>query len=193
MSLVRPAEFYAALRATAPLGPKLTAEEVDGCKALLTACAAAPLAYAACMFGTAYHETAGTLRPIAEYGKGHGKPYGRPGLFGGQAAYGRGYVQLTWDGNYERADRELQLHGALLADFDLALDPLIAARIMRRGMEEGWFTHKRLADYLPAAGAASRAQFIQSRRIINGTDKAALIAGHCLSFQAALQAGGWTP
>lgn len=186
-----PAKFFDYVRSRAPLGPTLSAEEVAGCERILDACVAAafPVSWAAYTLATAVHETAGTLRPIREYGKGAGKKYGVPGRNKGQVAYGRGDVQLTWDENYERADRELGLNGALIANYDLALDPAISAKVIVRGMEEGWFTGKRLADYLPAA--APRAQFASARRIVNGTDKADLIAGYAETFQSALQAGGW--
>jgi hypothetical protein len=184
-----PAAFFAYVRAHPPLGPKLSAEEVAGCNTLLTACKEWPAAWTAYALATAYHETAGTLRPIREYGKGHGRPYGRPGRNGGQVPYGRGYVQLTWDENYEHADKELGLGGKLVADYDLALDPDIAARIMRRGMEEGWFTGRSLPLYL--GPVAKREAFVKARRIINGSDKAQLIADYAMTFQSALIAGGW--
>lgn len=185
------AKFFAYVRPRPPLGPTLSQEEVDGCTRILGACAAErfPVAWTAYVLATAVHETAGTLRPIREYGKGAGRPYGKPGRNGGQVAYGRGDVQLTWDENYERADRELGLGGRLVANYDLALDPAISARIIVRGMQEGWFTSKKLVDYLPAT--ATQAQFVAARRIVNGTDKAELIASYAATFQAALQAGGW--
>lgn len=191
--LADPPKFFAYVRSRPPLGPTLSQGEVDGCTRILAACAEAsfPVAWAAYVLATAVHETAGQLRPIAEYGKGAGKQYGKPGRHGGQAAYGRGDVQLTWDYNYERADRELGLNGALIANYDLALDPTISARIIVCGMEEGWFTSKKLEDYLPAT--ANQAQFAAARRIVNGTDKADLIAGFAVTFQAGLQAGWWRP
>ncbi|MFH7264110.1 hypothetical protein ACHWGJ_29120, partial [Klebsiella pneumoniae] len=67
------------------------------------------------------------MQPVTEIGRGGGKPYGKPGKHGGQVPYGRGDVQLMWDGNYETADDELGLKGALLANFDLALDTEISA------------------------------------------------------------------
>jgi hypothetical protein len=189
--LADPAGFFAYVRARPPLGPTLSQEEVDGCTRLLDACAAErfPVSWAAYVLATAVHETAGTLRPLREYGKGAGRPYGKPGRNGGQIAYGRGDVQLTWDENYERADRELDLGGRLVANYDLALEPAISARIIVRGMREGWFTGKGLRTYLPEVADAS--QFKNARRIVNGTDRAELIAGYAVTFQAALQAGGW--
>lgn len=189
--LADPAGFFAYVRTRPPLGPTLSQEEVDGCTRILAACAAErfPASWAAYVLATAVHETAGTLRPLREYGKGAGRPYGKPGRNGGQIAYGRGDVQLTWDQNYERADRELDLGGRLVANYDLALEPAISARIIVRGMREGWFTDKALRTYLPVVADAS--QFKNARRIVNGTDRAELIAGYAVTFQAALQAGGW--
>ena len=51
------------------------------------------LAYA---LATAFHESAATMGPIEEYGKGGGSSYGQPAGPYGQCYYGRGYVQLTW-------------------------------------------------------------------------------------------------
>jgi putative chitinase len=105
--------------------------------------------------------------------------------------YGRGYVQCTWEANYRRADAELGLGGKLLADADLMLKPEIAAPTMVKGMEEGWFSSHKLADTLPEDKPATLEQFTASRPIINGHDKAELIAGYADKFQAALQKGGW--
>jgi predicted chitinase len=111
--------------------------------------------------------------------------------------YGRGYVQLTWKANYEKADRELELGGRLNNNLDLAMDPNIAAKIMVKGMQEGWFCADKsgrrhtLERHVSANGGASLDQFTSARRIINGTDKAAKIAGEAVKFQTALKAGGW--
>lgn len=162
----------------------LSQSQVDGFNALLKAMAAWPVQYVAYGLATAWHETASTMQPIEEYGKGRGKKYGVPGKHG-QVAYGRGYVQLTWDYNYEKADTELGLNGALTRDYRFALDPKIAADIMVRGMEEGWFTGKSLASY-PAG------DYVNDRRVINGVDKADKIAGEARTFERALTLGGWS-
>lgn len=171
--------------------------QVDTVQGLLTKASHWSIAWLAYGLATAWHEA--RLKPIEEIGKGRGRRYGVAGArsdgkagpnYGGQMPYGRGLVQLTWCDNYEKADRELGLNGALLADFALALRPDIAAGILVRGMEEAWFTGKGLGDYLPDA-RGTEAQFIQARRIINGTDRAQLIAGHAIKFQDALSAGGW--
>jgi hypothetical protein len=186
------AAFFDAMRSSAFLGPTLSTDEVQGCNVTLDVCAAArwPVSWTAYALATKYHETAGTMLPVREYGRGKGKEYGVPGRNGGQIAYGRGDVQLTWDDNYEKADKELRLGGTLVANYDLALTQPLAARIMIHGMEHGWFTGKKVGDYLPAR--ADIHQFSNCRRVVNRLDKAVLIAEYALVFQTALIKGGWT-
>ena len=159
--------------------------------AFAAAAAATLLAYVGYGFATSFHETAQRMQPIPEIGRGRNYPYGKPGKHGGQIAYGRGDVQLTWDYNYERADAELELKGALTSNYDRALETEISAQIMVLGMTEGWFTGKRFASYLPAKGPATTVQFTSARRIINGIDRAEKVAGYAMSLQAALVAGSW--
>lgn len=127
------------------------------------------------------------MQPISEYGKGRGRRYGVPGRNGGQIPYGRGYVQLTWDDNYERMDRELRLNGKLVKNYELANDPKIAADIMVVGMANGVFTGKSLSDFLTST-RGNIETFTKARRIINGTDKDRQIAQYALIFQEALDA-----
>lgn len=186
--------FFAAVR---PLfGGKLTTGQVASLNALLAAGQAAlanvqSLAY---VLATAYHETAGTMMPIAEYGKGKYYDYGKfldmgrgPGRRVAYTTppvlyYGRGFVQLTWRSNYQAMGRIL---GAdLLGNPDLAMQPAIATQIAIQGMLRGYFTGKRLKDYFP--NAAGQYDPLNARRIINGNDKAEKIAGHYRFFLAAL-------
>lgn len=188
-----PKPFFENMRAGL-LGPSLSADEVTGCDAILDAMAGTPLAYCAYALATAYHETAATMKPVREafwlseeWRKNNLRYW---------PWYGRGYVQLTWETNYERADQELGLGGSLLQNPDRALDPKIAADIMRRGMVEGWFAgdsagRHTLARHLPETGPGTLDQFCSARRIINGTDKKLLIAREALQFQTALAAGSW--
>lgn len=186
------------------LGAKLDEDEVTGCQAILEACAGFPVAWTAYALATAYHETAHTMQPIKEYGgdKYFFRRYDIQGqnpalakrlgntVPGDGAKYaGRGYVQLTGRANYKRAGEKLNVD--LLGDPDLAMNKDIAARIMREGMRDGWFTGKKLFDYVAGVGPAGRAQFASARRIINGTDRAAEIANYALQFQEALIAAGW--
>ncbi len=159
---------------------RLTQDQVDGFNAILDAASGLPVEWQAYMLATVWHETAMTMKPIREYGRGKGKKYGKIDSTG-KAPYGRGYVQLTWRRNYVFADKRLALGGALASNYDLALNPKIAGKILVDGMIEGWFTGKKLADY-DSLGF----DYVNARRIINGTDKAELIAGHAAKFQMAL-------
>lgn len=190
--------FFDNLRDAGIFGKGLTSDQVKG---LQTVCSVAkavgwPLAFTAYALATACHETAYTMQPVREglrasdtWRRKHLRYY---------PYYGRGYVQLTWEDNYKKADRELNLNGQLTNNLDLALDPDVAANIMIRGMQEGWFAGEKngkrytLARFLPADGtAASVAQMTAARRIINGTDKNKKIAAEAMKFQTALEAGGW--
>jgi putative chitinase len=133
------------------------------------------------MLATCWHETAATMQPIEEFGKGHGKPYGVPDPVTHQTYYGRGYVQLTWKKNY------LAMGQIIPADLvnhpELALDPAIAFRIMQEGMSRGTFTGKKMVDYFNF----SKEDPFNARRIINGLDKAELIEGYYDNFLDALR------
>ena len=181
------APFYALLR-KGLLGPTIEPGELAGCEAILAAMEGTPLSHCAYALATAYHETARTMQPVREaywlseaWRKAHFRYW---------PWYGRGYVQLTWRANYERADKELGLDGTLLANADRAMEPGIAAQIMRRGMTEGWFTAHTLAKHLPGR-LATPAQYEGARRIINKLDCAHAIAVYAEQFEAALVAGDW--
>lgn len=177
------AAFYDAIRPM--FGGAMKQSQVDGTEALLAATAGMQITHRAYVLATAMHETAYTMQPIREYGKGKGKAYGKIDQTG-KAPYGRGYVQLTWRDNYLRADDELDLQDALAKDYDLALQPTIAAKIIVRGMSEGWFTGKKLSDYLPG-------DYVNARRIVNGIDKAKKIAAEAVTFERALRLLGDEP
>lgn len=182
--------FFAAVRKA--FG-SLEQAQVDGFQVLLQAFGVArwPISWAAYGLATAWHETAATMQPVAEaYWVKNAEAWRKANLRY-YPWHGRGFVQLTWEKNYQRADDELGLAGRLIAKADLALDPDIAAKIMVHGMEGGWFTGKSLKDYLPLAGRAGFDAFKEARRIINGTDKWEVIAKEAVAFQDALEAGGW--
>lgn len=178
------ANFFAAAR-TSLFGGSLTQSQVNGMEALLDASSDLADDEIAYILATGFHETAETMQPIAEYGKGKGRKYGVPGRNRGQVPYGRGFVQTTWDVNYERTDRELGLGGKLIANYDLMLtDVAMTAKAAVRGMVEGWYTGKKLSDYF----AGDKCDFLNARRIINGTDRAEKIAGYARLFLKAIQA-----
>jgi putative chitinase len=164
-------------------GGKVTQKQVDGINNLLEFSAHLPLKHRAYILGTAFHETAQTMQPIAERGGAkYFKKYEYRATLGnteggdGYKYRGRGYVQLTGRRNYTFATKQLG------ADFvnspELAFDPQYAARIMVRGMAEGWFTGKKMADY---------DNYQDMRRVVNGTDKDSLIAAHAEGFEDALE------
>lgn len=189
--------FFPAARAGA-FGGRLTQQQVDGINAILDAWekrGRTDLRHIAYMLATAKWETAGTMQPIGEYG---GKAYlhrmydlngDRPEVArqlgnlepGDGVRYaGRGYVQLTGRRNY-RVMGEL-LSVPLEQEPDLALEPEIAACIMFEGMERGSFTGKKLSDYFNERDC----DWINARRIINGTDRASRIADIARAFNVAL-------
>ena len=93
---------------------------------------------------TTIHETASTMWPIEEYGKGKGQPYGVPDPDTGEAYYGRGFVQLTWKDNYQKMTPIVDplFPGEpidLVKKPAQALDPHVAAAIMYQGMAAGSF------------------------------------------------------
>ncbi len=172
-------------------GGKLTATQVSGTEAKVKVFKEAgfPVSWAAYALATSYHETARKMIPVKE-GLALSDAWRKKNLRY-YPWYGRGDVQLTWEANYKRADKELGLDGKLVNNLDLALDPAISARIMVSGMREGWFSGDKtgrhtLERHLPNP-TGTLAQFKQSRRIINLMDKADLIAGYAVKFQDALQ------
>ncbi len=189
--------FFDSLSESNVMGHSLKPDQVKGLEAVLGAAKAAgwALAFTAYALATSCHETNYTMQPVRE-AYWLSENWRRKNLRY-YPFYGRGYVQLTWKANYEKADRELELNGRLIANLDLALDPDIAAKILVKGMQEGWFAGDKtgqrhtLARYLPTSGEASQAEFTSARRIINGIDMAGKIAGEAIKFQSALQEGGW--
>ena len=145
------------------------------------------------MLATSYHETGGAMLPVEEVGKGRGKPYGQKRKHDGSAYrypdrlyYGRGDVQLTWYENYERMGALLGI--PLLEEPERALDPAVSARIMVEGMTRGAsgrgdFTGLSLEDFFNCW----KEDPVGARRVVNGLDRARLIAGYYRKFLAALR------
>lgn len=184
---------------------KLTQDQVNGINFIVAEIdkdKSISYAQAAYILATVWHETDRKMLPIAEYGQGKNRTYGTwyinskkekycfkssskteaylysqyPFLY-----YGRGYVQLTWFFNYELASKKLGVD--FLKNPDLVCEKEYAIKIMLAGMKEGWFTGKKLSDYI----LQSAKNYYSARRIINGTDKAELIAGYANTFEKALR------
>lgn len=133
--------------------------------------------HAAYMLATAWHETAKTMRPIAEYGRGVGKKYGLPDKKTGHIYYGRGYVQLTWPENYQGMGQALGID--LYNEPDKAMQPDVAYAIMSRGMRKGSFTGVKLSTYINDV----KCDYLHARKIINLMDCAELIAGYAVKIE----------
>jgi putative chitinase len=134
------------------------------------------------VLATAYHETAATIEPIAEYGKGEGHEYGEPDPETGQTYYGRGYVQLTWRENYAAQDKKLDLMGLLVSYADAAMQPTIALQVIVYGMRDGDFTGAGLSEFF----TDELTDFYNARTIVNGHDRADDIAGYAVKFLNAI-------
>ncbi len=180
--------FYAKVRTL--FGGSLKQSQVDGIEAILAATENLPISYRAYLLATTKHETANTMQPITEYG---GVKYfdkydtgklaadlgNTPAKDGdGYRFRGRGYVMITGYSNYFKASNKLRLD--LIGNPDLALQPTVSAMILVKGCTEGWFTSKKLSDYLPG-------DYVNARRVVNGTDDANLIASYAIKFEEALR------
>jgi predicted chitinase len=143
------------------------------------------------VLATIKHEAGETWQPIEEWGKGAGHPYGEPvqvtdpntGATWDVVYDGRGYVQLTWQRNYRVFDEKLALRNQLWLHPETALDPCIAWQICALGMQQGLFTGKSLTDYI----AGTTCDYVGARRIINGQDRAQLIAAYARTFEDMLE------
>ena len=183
--------FFDAVRRQ-PFGGSMSQQQVDGMDIILNQwehqALSSDLRWLAYMFATTFHETARTMWPISEYGKGAGHDYGEKDPETGQTYYGRGFVQLTWRDNYARATDKLGLIGNRDIEWhaDMALDLEIASNVMFRGMAEGWFTGKRLDQYFSETADDP----VNARAIINNdvSKMGKTIAGYHQNFLDALDA-----
>lgn len=115
------------------------------------------------VWATAQWETAHTFEPVREAfwlsetwrkNNFHYYPY-----------YGRGYVQLTWETNYQKYEDILVED--LVSNPDLALDGKIALFVLVHGFKIGVFTGHTLEQYINA----SHQDLKNARKCINGLDK----------------------
>ncbi len=176
-------------------GGRLTSVQVEGISAITTSWVAhgdaenkAQLAY---VLATAFHETAGRFQPVREtlassdeqaiqrleraFQAGRlpqvSTPYWRRDA-NGKSWFGRGFVQLTFQRNYQTLGKALGID--LPGNPDLALEMAVAADILVVGMRDGLFSGRKLSDYF----AKDRADWTNARRIVNGLDRADVVAGH---------------
>lgn len=155
----------------------------------------ATLRHVAYFLATIRWETGHTFLPISEKRASATQPEiaRLQDAYWGTGFYGRGYVQITWRRNYANAGNKLsgkrigdKLIGAdtFTANPDAVLDPDISYAIASIGMRQGWFTGKKLSDYIKD----SKTDYAGARKIINGTDHAAEIAVFANQFELLLRA-----
>ncbi len=156
---------------------KLNQSQVDGLIFLLEKFSEdnTPLNLEAYYLATIKHEADNKYQPIEEYGKGKKYKYGTPDPITGHTYYGRGYVQITWKGNYETLGNLLHLD--LVHKPELTLEPENAYKILTLGMTKGLFG-KKVTDYVNV----NTTDFVNARRSVNGGDAAKLIAGYAEKF-----------
>ena len=155
------------------------------------------------VLATAFHETAATMQPVREtraasdaaaigrldraFSAGRlasvKTPYWRPDA-DGRIWLWRGLVQLAHKRDYEAMSKVTGID--LVADPSRAMEKDVAATILIEGMRHGGFTGRRLDHYF----SAEKAEWVGARRIINGNDRAELVAGYGRIFHAALGALG---
>lgn len=189
--------FWKSIRASVFNG-KISQSQVQGIDTIINESyvrkvTPAQLAY---ILATAHHETGGTMLPVREgfaktdqqavdvvrrmYLRGRISSDYSERKQNGNSYYGRGYVQLTWEHNYQKASDKLNVdfHG----NPDLALVPHYAAKILVVGMMDGWFTGVPLTRYVNEQSV----DFKQARRVVNGLDRADKIAETAQSFLQAI-------
>ncbi len=195
--------FFNAIRPF--FGNSLTQRRVDGMAALLDAGRDLPLHHMANVLAQVRRETGGIMYPIKETVQASHKnqdptdvvvkqrletawkdgklpwvktPYWR----GWPAWFGRAQIQGSHQHNYAK-------FGITNPDDALKLD--VSAMIAVKGMRDGMFTGKKLADFdFPAALDLPPSQ--NPRRIVNGKDGSdAEVAKFHRQFAAALEKAGW--
>lgn len=201
--------FYDAVRATLFRG-RIKTGQMQGLQIILAASERLDTPKRAYVFATAYHETGRTMQPVEEnlnysaagllktfpkyFTPMMAQSYARRPVDIANRVYadrmgngpvtsgdgyrfrGRGYVQITGRDNYERF--------GIVDNPEEACRPEIAARILVDGMEHGSFTGLPMSRFINDTITS----FVGARAVVNGHDRAAMIAGYALSFNAALRA-----
>lgn len=125
------------------------------------------------ILGTVYHETGKRMQPVKEFG---GEKYLKSKKY--YPYYGRDLVQTTWKYNYQKVKKFTGVDVVTNPDLIATLAPAVAIEFMH----QGYYTGKKLGDYF----SETKEDWYNARRIINGIDKAELIAGYGKQFYMAL-------
>lgn len=165
---------------------KLTEVQKTSIQAIIDQCTAQGITdqrQIAYILATAYHECFNPrhpetrMTPITEFG---GEVYLKGKKY--YPYYGRGFSQLTWEDNYKKEGLRMGLD--LIGSPVLMLQIPTAANSHVYCMVHGSYTGRKLSDYINEV----KCDFVNARRIVNGTDKADVIAGYAQKFLAAIQA-----
>lgn len=193
------AAFYASVRKSL-FGGRLSQSQVDGMNDLLDAWDVSgftDLRWLAYILGGVYAEVGKRMVPVREgfaatdagaraavaklYASGRiSRNYALP--VNGVSYYGRGRIQNTHYDNYLKLQNRFGY--PFVKQPDLLLESKIDATVTVRGHAEGIWTGKKLGDYF----TPTRSDWTNARRIVNGTDRAAEIAGYAKKFHEALVA-----
>lgn len=167
-------QFYIALKPElAPKGFKQS--QVDGFERVLDEAERRNLSifFIAYILATAWWESAHTMQPVREYGS---EKYLQSKKY--YPWVGEGLVQVTWESNHRKFGATAP--GQLMT-WEKALPALFD------GMLLGMFTGKKLSDYIKTGSV----DYVNARRIVNGTDRAKDIAKLATLFYKALTAAEW--
>lgn len=158
---------------------------------------------------TSKHETAATMQPITERGSRSyfnkyepgtriGKVLGNTKPGDGYRYRGEGDVQNTGRRNAAKATKRLNevfgINVDLVKNPEKRGDPLISAHSIFLGNREGWWTGRDLGNYIDGINEEDDEDFreyVKARAVVNGSDRARLIAGYAIKFEAALRAAGY--
>lgn len=144
------------------------------------------------LLATIKHETAHTFQPVTERGQRAyfnrydfttrlGKALGNISPGDGYRFRGRGYVQITGRRNYRKLSDIVARD--LVSNPEEACLPEVAFRIAVVGMQQGLFTGKAIGRYINE----QKCDYVNARRVINGTDKAETIAFYAERFEELLK------
>ncbi|BAU92085.1 hypothetical protein MPPM_3480 [Methylorubrum populi] len=151
------------------------------------------------MLGTTHHETGRTMQPVRETfastddkaiailskaWKAGKLPWVERDYWSrdadGKSWLGRGFVQLTHKTNYQKMSN---LTGEdLVSHPENAMKIPVATKILIEGMIAGSFTGKKLGDYFNQ----TKEDWVNARRIINGVERAELVASYARKYYAAI-------